>query len=206
MASIEYYFYGSSPFTYLGHQAICDVADKHGAELVIKPVQIAKLWEKSGSVPLPQRSETRQRYRLIELQRIARWRDLPINLHPAHFPFDATLSDRCIIALVEQAEDPRPYMAAAFKAVWVDDADMAQESEIAKRLAQCGHESDFILGLAQSWEIEAAHNANTRDAIELDAIGVPAYAVEGEVFWGQDRIEYLDHMLTTGRKAFTPNV
>lgn len=202
-ARIDYFFTIISPFTYLGHQAICAVADKHGAKLVFRPVNLGEVFATSGALPLPQRPPARQRYRLLELQRIAELRGLPINLKPAHFPVDPTLADNTINALVANGQDPRDYMFQLFQAVWVHEENVADESVLARYLISSGFDAAAILDQAKSAETGAMRSANTADAIEAGALGSPSYVLNGEVFWGQDRIDYIDHALTTGRGPFS---
>ena len=101
LSGIDYYFTSISPFTYLGHKAITDVAERHGATIAFKPVNLGGVWAESGAVPMPQRTPMRQRYRLIELQRAAELRGLPITPKPAHFPVDPSLADHTVIAVFE---------------------------------------------------------------------------------------------------------
>jgi len=201
--TIDYFFVGASPFTYLGHNAIRETAARHGAELRYRPVNIMQVWEASGAVPPAQRPPVRQRYRLIELQRIAHIRDLPINLKPKFFPADTTLADCCTMVLQQRGDDPGDYMEKVMRGVWVDDADMSNEQEVADRLAACDFDPVTILTAAKSEAILQQRMANSAEAVERDAVGVPSYVLNGEVFWGQDRIDYLDHALDTGRGAFS---
>ena len=204
MAHIDYFLVGASPFTYLGHQAIRDVATRHGATLAYRPVNLMDVWAQSGAVPPAQRPPVRQRYRLIELQRIADMRGMPINLHPEHWPLDVTLCDSCMIAIAEQGDDPGDFIFSVLSGVWAENADMADEAQLAQKIAAAGFDADTVMTRARSEEIAAIRQKNTQDAIAVDAIGAPVYVINGEPFWGQDRIDYLDAALAAGRAPFTP--
>lgn len=204
MAHIDYYFYGASPFTYLGHKALEGVAARHGCGIAYKPVNLMGLWEISGAVPPAKRPPVRQRYRLIELQRAADFRGLPINLKPRHFPVDATLADQAVIALLNEKHDPSDYMFRIFSAVWVHDENISDPAVIERLLNESGFNGTAILDTAQSEPVASIRAKNTEEAIAADAVGVPAYVLNGEVFWGQDRIEWLEHALASGRAPFHP--
>ncbi len=202
MAVVDYYFFGISPFTYLGHKVLLDAAAKHGAQINYKPVNLMTLWAQSGAVPPGQRPPVRQRYRIVELQRAAEMRGLPINTAPKHFPVDASLADQAVIALVEAGHNPADYMQKVFEGVWVEDRDLSDRDVVAQILADCGFDAETILERAGSDEIAAIRAGNSEEAVAADAVGVPAYVLNGEVFWGQDRIEYLEQALKTGRQPY----
>lgn len=203
-ATIHYYFSSISPFAYMGHAKIIEVAHAHGAELLARPVDLAVVWASSGSVPLGQRSATRQRYRMVELQRVADFRGLPINPKPKFFPIDPAPADHATAALVAAGADPLGFMGRIFSSVWVDDADVSDESVIAACLEAEGHDADRILAAARVPETAAMRRSYSEEAVAADAIGVPTYVLNGEAFWGEDRIEHLDHALATGRGPFRP--
>lgn len=106
------------------------------------------------------------------------------------------------MVLQQRGFDPGDYMEKVLRGVWVDEADMSDEHEIADRLAACDSDPDTILTAAKSEAILEQRTANSAEAVERDAVGVPSYVLNGEVFWGQDRIDYIDHALETGREAF----
>ena len=121
MKTIEYYFAPQSPWSYLGHQRLLDIAARHGAQVDPRPVALSKvIFPNSGGVPLKQRAPQRQAYRLVELKRWAQYLDLPLNVHPKYFPVSndepATL---LIAAAINQAgkDDALRLMHAVYRAV-----------------------------------------------------------------------------------------
>ncbi len=202
--TIDYYFTLISPWAYLGHSTLLDIARRHSATLVYKPVKLMGVWEISGSVPLASRSDTRKRYRLIELQRYSELRGLEINLSPKYFPTNPSLADRVAIALIESGKDPAGFMARVFAGLWTGEKDIADPETLAAWLDEEGSDATAVLEAAANEAVAAIYAANTKDAIEADAIGVPAYVLNGEVFWGQDRLDLLDRALESGRRPFRP--
>ncbi|MEX0956952.1 MAG: 2-hydroxychromene-2-carboxylate isomerase [Rhizobiaceae bacterium] len=201
-ATIDYFFISASPFAYLGHMAFHEIAARHNATIRYKPMKLGDVWANSGSVPLGQRTPTRQRYRRIELQRIAEQRGLPLNLDPKFFPADPTLADTCVIALVESGADPKGFLTRVHDAVWVNDRNIADAATIAELLGAEGHDAASIVEAAKSPGVAEIRDGNTAEAIAADSIGAPAYVLSGEPFWGQDRLDVLDRALASGRKPF----
>lgn len=201
--AIDYYFTCASPFVFLGHQALLEVADKHQKTINFKPFNIADVWAESGAVPIPKRPPVRQRYRLIELQRAAQFRGLEMNIQPRHFPTDPTRADLCCAALIGSGQSPAGFLGAVTRALWTQQQQIADDAVLGDLLSANGHDATAILAAAQQPEAAALRTANSADAVAADAIGAPAYVYRGEVFWGQDRIEYLDIMLSSGREAFS---
>ncbi|WP_149196602.1 2-hydroxychromene-2-carboxylate isomerase [Luteimonas suaedae] len=197
--TIDYYFSLISPWSYLGHAALHEVARAAGAAIDYRPVRIIDLFAANGGVPLGQRAPARQRYRLIELQRWRAARGLPLNLSPKHYPLDIALADRVAIALAERGEDPAGYTADAYRALWAEDRDLADRDVLAALLAERDHDAAAVLAAADGEAAGACYRRNTEMAIAADLPGLPGYVVDGEPFWGQDRIEQLQAMLAEGR-------
>lgn len=202
MEHVDYYFSLLSPYAYLGHAAVLEVARETGARLAYKPVRIFELFEANGGLPLGQRAPARQRYRLVELQRARAQRGLPLNLAPKCFPVDPALADRCAIALTLHGRDPAAYMDAAFRAVWAHERDLADRDTVAGLLRDAGHDADATLAAADSEQVAAIYRDNTRAAIAADLPGLPGYVWRGEPFWGQDRVEALREALLSGRAPY----
>jgi 2-hydroxychromene-2-carboxylate isomerase len=152
------------------------------------------------------RHPVRQRYRMLELQR---WRDkrgLTFHLQPKHWPFNARLADGVVIAAIEAGLDPDRYLRRAFAAVWEDRLNLADPDTVTGIAEEAGLPGSKLVERSASDAVSAAYERNRQDAIAADVFGSPVYVLDGEVFWGQDRIELLADALKSGRKAYSSQV
>jgi 2-hydroxychromene-2-carboxylate isomerase len=199
---VDYYFSLQSPWAYIGHKPFQDVASAHALQVNYKPVLLAELFSETGGLPLPKRHPVRQRYRMVELQR---WRDrrgLKFHLQPASFPFNPRLADGVVIAAIEAGHDPDPFLRRAFPGVWQDQLNLADPATLVKVADDSGLPGRQLVERSGSEEIGAAYEQNRQDALAADAFGSPSYVLDGEVFWGQDRIELLAEALKSGRAPY----
>jgi 2-hydroxychromene-2-carboxylate isomerase len=200
---VDYYFSFSSPWAYIGHKAFRDVVETYGLKVNHKPVVLVDLFSETGGLPLIKRHPVRQRYRMVELQR---WRDkrgLNFHFQPKHVPLNARLADGVVIAAIELGLDPDPFLRRAFPAVWEQELNLADPATVAKIADDAGLPGEKLVERSGSEEISAAYEQNRQDAITADVFGSPVYVLDGEVFWGQDRIELLADALKMGRKAYS---
>ncbi|MBS7456053.1 2-hydroxychromene-2-carboxylate isomerase [Coralloluteibacterium stylophorae] len=203
--ALDYFLTCMSPYAYLGHRAFLALAQRQGVAVRYRPVRLLRQFEETGGLPLGKRAPARQRYRLLELQRWRAFRELPLNLAPKFYPVDAEHADRCILALLDAGHDPGEFVFAVLRALWADELDIADRTVLEGLLAQAGiAEVESILDAAQDPRHGAALDANTRDAIALDLPGVPGYVRDGEAFWGQDRLDLLEHAIASGRAPYRP--
>ncbi|MGA7803564.1 2-hydroxychromene-2-carboxylate isomerase [Bradyrhizobium sp.] len=203
---VDYYFSFQSPWAYIGHNAFRDVVATFDLEVNHKPVVLVDLFSETGGLPLLKRHPVRQRYRMVELQR---WRDrrgLDFHLQPAHWPFNARLADGVVIAAIEAGLDPDPLLRRVFPAVWEDQLNLADPDTIARLADQSGLPGKQLVERSGSDEISKAYEQNRQDAIAADVFGSPVYVLDGEVFWGQDRIELLADALKSGRPPYSSKV
>ena len=201
--TIDYYFTLASPWAFLGHQPFLDLAKAHNATVRYRPVDIGEVFPQTGGLPLPKRHPARQRYRILELQRWREARGVALKIHPKHWPFPVATANRTIVALAESGADPGPYTQRAFEGVWVRDEDLGQDAHLVALLDQCGHDGANVLAAAKSERIGAVYAQHAQDGVAANVIGSPCYVLDGEVFWGQDRIDLLASALKSGRKAFS---
>lgn len=193
--SLDYYFTSISPFTYLGHQALLNLASLSQTRIRFRPVKLGQVFAHSGASALADRPKCRQAYRLLEIERWARKRNLPINLNPAFFPTDPGLADRCVIALQNSGGDAGPFLQRILAACWAQEQNIADAMVIRNILSALELDADSLLADAQSAEVQQQYDANTEEAINSGVLGAPAYLLNGEQFWGQDRLELLSEAL-----------
>jgi 2-hydroxychromene-2-carboxylate isomerase len=193
---IDYYDSMSSPWTYLGHLRFLDLARRFGLTVRHKPMDLMKVWSVSGGLPLKQRAQQRQAYRHQELRR---WRELtgiPCNLEPAFHPVADRRACYLAIAAMQQGLDWAKLSHALLRAVWVEERNIADHPTLVAIADACGMDGKALLALTETPAVQAEYQANTDEAIALGVFGAPAYVFDGELFWGQDRLDMLDWRLT----------
>lgn len=199
---IDYYFSISSPWAYIGHRLFRDVVATYGLKVNHKPVVLVELFSETGGLPLIKRHPVRQRYRMLELQR---WRDkrgLNFHFQPKHVPLNARLADGMVIAAIEAGHDPDPFLRRALVGVWEDELDLADAATLVRLADESGLPGKALVERSGTDEISQKYEQNRQDALAADVFGSPAYVLDGEVFWGQDRIELLVDALKSGRAPY----
>jgi 2-hydroxychromene-2-carboxylate isomerase len=200
---LDYFLSLSSPWAYIGHPILLDIANRHELSITYKPVFLGNIFAETGGLPLPKRHPARQRYRLVELQR---WRDrraLSFNIRPKFWPFDVNPADRFVIAIGMSGSDAGAFVSRAFAAVWEKEQNLADDAVILRLAAEAGLNGPALLHLAKSDAAESVYEQNFRDAVTADVFGSPSYVLDGEVFWGQDRLEFLEEALQSNRPPYT---
>jgi len=203
---IDFYFSLSSPWAYIGHKLFREVVATYGLKVNHKPVVLVDLFSETGGLPLVKRHPVRQRYRMLELQR---WRDkrgLNFHFQPKHAPLNARLADGLVIAAIEAGHDPDPFLRRAFAGVWEDQLDLADAATLVRLADASGLPGQVLVERSATDEISQKYEQNRQDALSADVFGSPAYVLDGEVFWGQDRIELLADALKSGRKPYRSQV
>jgi 2-hydroxychromene-2-carboxylate isomerase len=203
---VDYYFSLQSPWAYIGHQTFRDVVSTYVLEVNHKPVVLVDLFSETGGLPLMKRHPVRQRYRMVELQR---WRDkrgLKFHLQPANWPFNARLADGVVIAAIQAGHDPDPFLRRALAAVWEDQLNLTDSATLVKMADDVGLPGKQLVERSGTEDISAAYEQNRQDALAADVFGSPVYVLDGEVFWGQDRIELLADALKSGRAPYRSQV
>lgn len=197
---IDYYVSLNSPWTHLGAARIEALAAQHGTTLRIHPVDFGAIFAGSGGLPLPKRSPQRQAYRLQEL---ARWREalgIPITIRPRHFPHNELPAAACVIAVRETIGDAPAVRLAhrVLKALWEEEKDPADPATLAALIRDCGLDAERVMALGAEPRWLERRAAETQAALDRGVFGAPSYVIGEDIFWGQDRLDFVARRLAKG--------
>ena len=196
-ATIDYFLAPQSPWTYLGHERFVRIAAAAGAVVRVRPVDLGgQVFPVSGGLPLAQRAPQRQAYRLVELARFRDALGMPLTIKPKYFPVPGDAAARLIVA-VDQMDGTAAALALTGRvlaAVWAQERNIADAATLAELLAECGLPASRLQA-SHAAAVQAAYQQHTSAAIAGGVFGSPSYVVDGEIFWGQDRLELLEWRL-----------
>ena len=181
--AVDYYLSPASPWTYLGHARFAEIARRHGTQVNVKPVDFGVIFPQSGGLPLPKRAPQRQAYRLMELKRWKEHLSLPLVVQPRHFPVNANPACELICAAPE--EKRLALAGELLEALWKNDRNLADPALLQEIGAKHGVTSGD----------KSAYDAFTQEALSRNVFGAPSYVYRDEIFWGQDRLEFLERAL-----------
>ena len=195
--SVTYYLAPQSPWTYLGHERLVAIAKARQSKIDIKPFDLGKVFSVSGGLPLAKRAPQRQAYRLAEMARWAALLNLPMHVQPKFFPVPPEQAARFIIAARTGlgAEVALDLAGAIMRALWAEDKNIADDAVLVQIANQCGMDGNLLLRSAETPGVQAQYEKNTDEAIAANVFGAPWYIVDGEGFWGQDRLDFVERAL-----------
>lgn len=196
--AVDYYFAPQSPWAYLGHQRLVEIAERAEATVRVMPIDLGgKVFPISGGLPLGQRAPQRQAYRLVELQRFSEHLNAPLNLKPKYFPVGGDDAARLIIAadLAQGSAAAMQVAGAVLAACWAQERNIADDKVLAELLAELNL-SAALLEQSHSQAVQERYEAYTQAAIDAGVFGAPSYVVEGGIFWGQDRLDFVERALS----------
>jgi 2-hydroxychromene-2-carboxylate isomerase len=206
--ALDCYYSLSSPWAYLGGPQLQDIVRRHHVRLTLKPYDFQAVVPQTGGIPLKTRPEPRRSYHALELARWSDYLGMPLNLEPAYYPKGAPVDPNwnkypgwMVIAAQLQGLDAQPLSHALLRALWAEERDT---SEAAVRIAvaeENGYDGAALQALEQAPETLAAYRANSADAIQAGVFGAPTFVLDGERFWGQDRLAFLDRALDRRRHS-----
>lgn len=196
---VDYYFTPVSPWAFLGHARFMKLLRDAGASVSVRPVDFGAIFPASGGLPLAKRAPQRQAYRLVELKRFSDALQVPLNPQPAFFPAPADPAALLIVAAREhEGEVAALDLAGRFgTAVWVEQRNIGDEATRRAIVAEAGL-PDELFARAALPEIAQRYAAHTQQALDAGVFGAPSYVIDGEIFWGQDRLDFVARRLHAG--------
>ena len=194
--TITYYFWTLSDWAYLGHRRFVAMAKKHGAEIDYRPIDLPAVYARTGGLLLPERSQQRRTYRFAELRRWKARLDDPITIEPKHFPTDHGPSSRLLVAAKLAGLPLADFTYDILKAIWVEEQDIADIGVLHEIAARHTAGGEALVDASNGADALGEYERYTDEAPRDGVFGSPFYILDGEAFWGQDRLDFLDAALS----------
>lgn len=196
MREVDYYFATISPWAFLGHERLVALAREHRATINVKPINFGDVFPASGGLPLSKRAPQRQAYRLAELKRWSEFLGVPMNIKPKFFPANGDVAAHWVLAADELGAGKSLALYGAIgRALWCEERDIADAATLAQIAGEGGLDARAVGDRAQSPDIQARYATLTKEAIDRGVFGAPTYIYQDELFWGQDRLDFLGRKL-----------
>lgn len=197
MTELTYYYSAHSAFAYLGSSRVMQICRTHDLMLVHRPIPLSPVVEAQGSLPFRDRTQAHVDYFFgREIERWAAFRDVPVvTFRPTYHDADYSLASGMILALGDRGPAVDAMAHAILKAHWRDDADLSDVATLTAIAVALGHDGEALLAQAQTSEVVAQYAQNATEALAANVFGSPTYVLEGEMFYGQDRLEILEHAI-----------
>jgi len=195
---IEYFYSTHSAFAYLGSQLFGQISANDSRSVRYVPFDLRRLFKALGRSPNGSQSDTHRAYFFgRELNRWAQFRGVEMLPEiPTYHDHDLAQSSRMIIAAQQQGIDVGQLTHVMLSAHWIDDADLDDSATLIKIANDAGLNGQELMNAQRDPAIDKIYLANTDEAIEREIFGSPTYIVDGDVFYGQDRLELVQRALT----------
>lgn len=197
--TIDCYLWLNSDWAYLGADRLEALAARQGVAVRYLPVDLPAVYARTGGVLLGQRAPERQAYRVAELRRWCRRLGIHVNPTPRFMCPDAGLASRLVIAADQGGTPVARLCKAILQAEWCDDENISDPATLRRILLAQGLPADDLLHRAESAEMAATYQRYTDDAVRAGVFGSPTYVWQGELFWGQDRLDFLEEAVQASR-------
>ena len=205
MIEVSCFYSLSSPWAYFAGPRMVDIARRHHASLILKPYDFQAVVTQTGGVPLRTRPPARRTYHALELDRWRKYLGMPMNLAPKYYPeliTDADWNKRpgwMVIAAQEQGLDAACLSHALLRALWAEERDTAQPEVRIAVADENGLDGKALHAAETSPAVQALYRQYSDEAVAQGVFGAPICVLDGERFWGQDRLDFLDRALDARR-------
>jgi len=201
MNTIDYYFWINSDWAYLGADRLEDIAARHDVEIRYKPVDLLNVYSRTGGIPLNQRSRERQAYREAELRRWMHRLNTPINITPRHMCPNGDLASRFTIASNQMGLNVAALYKAILEAEWCREEDISDSQVLLSVAAKLGLPGESIMQRALTEDVNTVYRQYTDEAVAFGVFGSPTYIFREELYWGQDRLDFLEEKIAQALQA-----
>ena len=196
MKKIEYFMSHGSPWTFLGHKRINKIALENNYELIIMPVNYGEVFPATGGLPVNKRSIQRQKYRLQELARWSEFLKVKLNTEPKFFPSRSLLPSLAIIsAKLLKYENVMDIAYRIMEALWVKELDIDDEKTLKSVISKLTPSAEELIDFSKQDVVSNEIKKNTEKALKSSVFGAPTYIIDDEVFWGQDRLDFVERYI-----------
>jgi 2-hydroxychromene-2-carboxylate isomerase len=196
-APLTFYFDFTSPYGYLAAQRVDTIAARHGRGVDWRPFLLGIVFKETGTGPLLD-VPVKGSYARLDIERCARMIGVPF-IWPEAFPFSAVAASRAYYWLAERDRDAAKALARAlYKAAFGEGRDISKPEAVADVAAELGHDREEVRQALQDPAVKDRLKREVDAAIEAGAFGSPYILVDGEPFWGHDRLDHVDKWLETG--------
>ena len=193
--TLDYYFATPSPWAYLATLRIIEFKKKYDLKINWRPSDLMEIFAIHGVANVKDRPQPVQLNRLTELKRWSKFLNIPLTIQPKFFPVDPTLSHRTIILAQKNNISIENLIFSFQKAVWAEEKNIADENIIIEICKINNFNSSSIIEDANSEEIINEYKKNTEEALRKNVWGSPTFIYNNELFWGQDRIDFLERAI-----------
>jgi 2-hydroxychromene-2-carboxylate isomerase len=193
--TVEFFFDLGSPATYLAYTQLPKICAQTDSQLIYIPILLGGVFKATGNAS-PATVPAKGRYMFQDLDRYARRYGVPLKFNP-HFPINTLMLMRAVTGM--QMRHPQRFQAfidCLFHALWVEGRSLDDLATIATVLTQNGFNPEEVLALTADEDVKAALKDNTEKAVQRGVFGAPSMFVEGELFFGQDRLEFVIEALS----------
>jgi 2-hydroxychromene-2-carboxylate isomerase len=195
---IDFYFDFSSPYSFLAAEQIDALAARHGRTVRYRPILLGIVFKASGSAPLTQQYAPKARYSELDFERSARYAGVRYR-HPSKFPIGAVGASRAVLWLQQrQPEMVNAFVHAVWRAFFQDDRDISDNAVVAEIAQSIGLDGAQLMEAAQDPAVKDALRRQVEEAIALGVFGAPTIVVDGEMFWGNDRLPQIERWIASG--------
>lgn len=205
MIALDCYYSLSSPWAYFAGPRLQLIVQRHHVKLTLKPFDFQEVAPRTGGVPIRTRPQPRRSYHALELDRWRKYLRMPLVLEPKHYPQDGKPlgwnkpPGWMVIAAQLRGDDALRLSHALLRALWAEERDTA-DPDVRRTIAgENGMDGDTLVAAETSDAVQRLYRSYSAEAEELGVFGAPTYVLDGERFWGQDRLDFLDRALDARR-------